>query len=163
MIAIRREEGMELRTIASFQVDHLKIGPGIYVSRTDGDIVTYDLRMKKPNAGSCLENGALHTIEHLFATYARSSELSDKVVYVGPMGCRTGFYLLVRDLPRAGAIELVRRSFAFIAAYEGPIPGASEAECGNWKDHDLAGAKAGAAMYSKVIEGWSEAKLAYPI
>jgi S-ribosylhomocysteine lyase len=153
---------MELRQIASFQVDHRKIGPGIYVSRTDGDILSYDVRMKKPNAGSYLEIGALHTIEHLFATYARSSELSDKVVYVGPMGCRTGFYLLVRDLPRAEAVELVKKSFAFIASYAGAISGASESECGNWREHDLAGAKAEAAAYLKVIEGWNEEKLAYP-
>jgi S-ribosylhomocysteine lyase len=162
MIVFRREELMELHKIASFQVDHRKMGPGIYISRTDGDIVTYDVRMKKPNVGSYLDIGALHTIEHLFATYARSSELSDKVVYVGPMGCRTGFYLLVRGLPRSEAIELVRKSFAFIASYAGAIPGASEAECGNWKEHDLAGAKAEAAAYLKAIEGWSEAKLAYP-
>ncbi len=153
---------MELRKIASFQVDHRKMGTGMYLSRTDGDILTYDLRMKKPNSEAVLENGALHTIEHLFATYARSSELSGKVIYVGPMGCRTGFYLLVRDMSGAEAIGLARASFAFIAAYEGPIPGASETECGNWKDHDLAGAKAEAAKYLKVLEAWSEPKLVYP-
>jgi S-ribosylhomocysteine lyase len=153
---------MELRRIASFQVDHRKIGPGIFISRADGDVMSYDVRMKKPNAGSYLEIGALHTIEHLFATYARSSELSDKVVYVGPMGCRTGFYLLVRDLRPVEAIDLVRRSYAFIASYEGAIPGASEAECGNWREHDLAGAKAEAVAYLKAIEGWVESDLAYP-
>lgn len=153
---------MELHRIASFQVDHRKMGPGVYVSRTDGDIVTYDVRMKKPNAGSYLPIAALHTIEHLFATYARSSELSDKVVYVGPMGCRTGFYLLVRDLPRPEAIELVRKSFSFIAAYEGAIPGASEAECGNYEEHDLPGAKAEAAEYLRAIMLWDAAKLVYP-
>jgi S-ribosylhomocysteine lyase len=153
---------MELRKIASFQVDHRKVVPGIYVSRSDGDIVTYDIRMKRPNAESVLVNGALHTIEHLFATYARSSELSDKVVYVGPMGCRTGFYLLVRDLDMTAAIDLVKKSFAFIAAYSGPIPGASEVECGNWKEHDLPGAKAEAAKYLSAIAGWTESKLAYP-
>jgi len=153
---------MELRKIASFQVDHRKIGPGIYVSRTDGDVVTYDVRMKKPNAGSYLGVGSLHTIEHLFATYARSSELSDKVVYVGPMGCRTGFYLLVRELPGREVVDLVQRSFAFIAAFEGTIPGATEVECGNWRDHDLVGAAADAADYLKAIEGWSADKLSYP-
>jgi S-ribosylhomocysteine lyase len=153
---------MELKKIASFQVDHRKIGVGMYVSRTDGDIVTYDIRMKKPNSGNVLENGALHTIEHLFATYARSSALSDQVVYVGPMGCRTGFYLLVRDLLPGDAIELARASFAFIAGFEGPIPGASEPECGHWKDHDLAGARAEAAAYLRVLESWTAARLAYP-
>jgi S-ribosylhomocysteine lyase len=155
-------KSVELRKIASFQVDHRKMGSGMYISRTDGDILTYDLRMKKPNFEKALENASLHTIEHLFATYARSSALSDKVIYVGPMGCRTGFYLLVRDMPRAEAVELVRASFAFIASYEGPIPGASEAECGNWKDHDLAGAKAEAAKYLKVIADWTESKMEYP-
>jgi S-ribosylhomocysteine lyase len=161
-IEIGWEESMELRKIASFQVDHGKMGPGMYVSRTDGDIVTYDIRMKRPNAESVLENAALHTIEHLFATFARSSELSDSVVYVGPMGCRTGFYLLVRGLGAAQALDLARRSFAFIAAYEGEVPGASEAECGNWREHDLAGARAEAARYLPVLEAWTEAKLAYP-
>lgn len=154
---------MELRKIASFQVDHRRMGRGMFVSRTDGDVVTYDIRMKKPNAEKVLENGALHTIEHLFATYARSGSLSDKVVYVGPMGCRTGFYLLVRDLPSSEAIELARASFAFIASFEGPIPGATLPECGNWKDHDLQGAKAEAAAYLPVLDAWTEAKLGYPI
>jgi len=153
---------MELRKIASFQVDHRKMGRGMYVSRTDGDIVTYDIRMKKPNSEAVLENGALHTIEHLFATYARSSALSDKVVYVGPMGCRTGFYLLVRDMGAAEAIGLARASFEFVASFEGPIPGAAEAECGNWKDHDLVGAKAEAKKYLEVLVGWNVEKLVYP-
>ena len=153
---------MELRKIASFQVDHRRLGPGMYVSRTDGDIVTYDIRMKKPNAGCYLGIGALHTIEHLFATYARSSELSDKVIYVGPMGCRTGFYFLVRDLPGASAIGLVKKSFEFIAAYEGAIPGATEVECGNWREHDLKDAKAEAEAYLKIIGSWTEESLIYP-
>ena len=82
-----------LKKIASFTINHDTLTPGMYVSRIDGDVVTYDLRMKVPNAGDYLSNGALHTFEHLFATYARNSALSDSVIYVGPMGCRTGFYL----------------------------------------------------------------------
>jgi LuxS protein involved in autoinducer AI2 synthesis len=153
---------MELRKIASFQVDHRKLPLGMYISRTDGDIVTYDLRMVRPNTPPYLENGSLHTIEHLFATYARSSALSDKVVYVGPMGCRTGFYFLTRAMSHSDAIRLVQESFAFIASFEGAIPGAAEAECGNWKEHDLAGARADAAKYAAVLEAWTEAKLKYP-
>lgn len=153
---------MELRKIASFQVDHKKLPLGMYISRTDGDIVTYDLRMVRPNHPPYLENGALHTIEHLFATYARSSALSDKVVYVGPMGCRTGFYFLARGMRAVDAIRLVQESFAFIASYEGAIPGAAEGECGNWKEHDLQGARAEAAKYAKVLDSWTEEKLAYP-
>ena len=86
---------MELKQIASFQVDHTKLVPGMYTSRVDGDITTYDIRMVKPNCGTYLPYAAIHTFEHLFATYARSTELSDQVIYVGPMGCRTGFYLLL--------------------------------------------------------------------
>jgi S-ribosylhomocysteine lyase len=153
---------MELQQIASFQVDHTRLDRGMYISRQDGDVVTYDLRMKRPNSGDILANAALHTVEHLFATFARSSELSDRIVYVGPMGCRTGFYLLVRGMSGAEAVGLARRSFAFIAAFEGPIPGASAAECGNWRDHDLAGARAEAVAYLPVLESWTAEKLEYP-
>jgi S-ribosylhomocysteine lyase len=153
---------MELKRIASFSVDHTRLGRGMYLSRRDGDVLTYDLRMKVPNAGDYLAVPALHTIEHLFATYARSSELSDEVVYVGPMGCRTGFYLLVRGMTGDEAVALARASFAFIADYDGPIPGASAAECGNWLDHDLPGARAEAAAYLPVLDSWTAARLAYP-
>ena len=85
-----------MKKIASFTVNHDILEKGIYISRIDGDIVTYDIRMKKPNSRDYLGNGELHTIEHLFATFARNSEISDSVIYVGPMGCRTGFYLLLR-------------------------------------------------------------------
>ena len=153
---------MELRKIASFQVDHRKMGRGMYLSRADGDIVTYDVRMKLPNAEPVLSNAAIHTIEHLFATFARSSEYSEGIVYVGPMGCRTGFYLLTRGLSHAQAIDLTRRAFAFIAAFEGAVPGVSEVECGNWREHDLSGAKAEAAAYLPVLEKCGEASLKYP-
>lgn len=150
-----------MQRIASFCVDHRCLDRGMYTSRVDGDVVTYDIRMKKPNRGDYLAVPALHTIEHLFATFARSSRFGNKVIYVGPMGCRTGFYLLVRDLPEADAIQLARESMAFIAGYEGPIPGASEAECGNWQEQDLAGAKAEAAAMVPVLENWQPADLAY--
>ena len=102
-----------MKKIASFSVNHDKLKKGMYVSRIDGDVVTYDLRMKVPNAGDYLSNGALHTFEHLFATYARNSALSDSVIYVGPMGCRTGFYFLLRDnVSRLDALHLVQESFA---------------------------------------------------
>ena len=150
-----------MQRIASFCVDHRCLDRGMYTSRVDGDVVTYDIRMKKPNQGDYLAVPALHTIEHLFATFARSSRFGNKVIYVGPMGCRTGFYLLVRDLPEADAIQLAKESMAFIAGYEGPIPGASEAECGNWREQDLAGAKAEAAAMVPVLENWQPADLAY--
>lgn len=150
-----------MERIASFCVDHTKLDRGMYLSRTDGDVITYDIRMKKPNAGDYLENGALHTIEHLFATYARNSAYGKSVIYVGPMGCRTGFYLLTRGLAHADAIRLVQDSMRFIAGYQGEIPGASEVECGNYREQDLPGANREAAAMVPVLEGWTEEKLQY--
>ncbi len=150
-----------MERIASFCVDHTKLERGMYLSRTDGDVVTYDIRMKKPNAGDYLENGALHTIEHLFATYARNSACGKNVIYVGPMGCRTGFYLLTRGLAHVDAIRLVQDSMRFIADYTGDIPGASEVECGNYREQDLPGANREAAAMVPVLEGWTEEKLQY--
>ncbi len=144
-----------MERIASFCVDHTTLERGMYTSRIDGDVTTYDIRMKKPNAGDYLAVPALHTIEHLFATYARNSAFKEHVIYVGPMGCRTGFYLLVRDLASADAIRLVQDSFRFMAAYEGDIPGASEKECGNYREQDLAGAKREAAAMLPVLAGWT--------
>lgn len=151
-----------MNRIASFCVDHTKLEKGLYVSRIDGDVVTYDLRMCTPNAGNYLTNGALHTVEHLFATYVRNSAYSDRIVYVGPMGCRTGFYFLTRDsIPKEEVISLLQETFRFIAGYEREIPGAAEPECGNYRDHDLAGAKAVAADYAAVLENWTPGKMAY--
>ena len=151
-----------MRKIASFCVNHLTLGKGMYISRVDGDIVTYDIRMKVPNAGDYLENAPLHTFEHLFATYARNSALSGSVVYVGPMGCRTGFYLLMRGVSHAEALALTRESMDFIAAYEGEVPGVSARECGNWLDHDLPKARAYAADMARVLKDWDEARMTYP-
>ena len=115
-----------MKKIASFSVNHDKLKKGMYVSRIDGDVVTYDLRMKVPNAGDYLSNGALHTFEHLFATYARNSALSDSVIYVGPMGCRTGFYFLLRDnVSRLDALHLVQESFASSAILRERSPAAA--------------------------------------
>jgi S-ribosylhomocysteine lyase len=130
-----------MEKIASFQVDHKKIGIGMYISRIDGDIVTYDVRMVKPNGGVYLETPSMHTIEHLFATFSRSSKFASNIVYVGPMGCRTGFYLLTRGISHSDAIELVREAYAFISTYEGEIPGNTEEECGNFREHDLENAR----------------------
>lgn len=150
-----------MKKIASFSVNHDKLKKGMYVSRIDGDVVTYDLRMKVPNAGDYLSNGALHTFEHLFATYARNSALSDSVIYVGPMGCRTGFYLLTRGLTPAEALALTVDSFRFMAAFEGAVPGASEVECGNYRDMDLPKAKAEAAAMLPVLEALTADQLHY--
>lgn len=150
-----------MERIASFCVDHNKLQPGIYTSRVDGDIVTYDIRMRKPNVPPYLSNPALHTIEHLFATFARNSEQKDHVIYFGPMGCRTGFYLLLRDTEPADAIRLIRETFRQIAAYDGPIPGAAASECGNYLEHDLQGANAEAKAFLPVIETWRTEDLSY--
>ncbi len=152
---------MELKQIASFQVDHRKLTEGMYTSRVDGDVVTYDIRMIRPNCGTYLGYGAIHSFEHLFATYVRSGPQSDKVIYAGPMGCRTGFYFLARDMAPEAAIALVRETMDFIADYEGPIPGATEAECGNYREQDLEGAKAAARKMIPILKDWTVEKLQY--
>ena len=151
-----------MEKIASFTVNHDKLEKGMYISRIDGDVVTYDIRMKKPNGGDYFTMSAAHTMEHLFATYARNSAQGDKVLYVGPMGCRTGFYLLVRDsLSHENAIALVRESMAFIRDFVGEIPGNKKEECGNYLDHDLAGAKALGKDMAAVLQGWTVSDLQY--
>jgi S-ribosylhomocysteine lyase len=150
-----------MQKIASFCVDHTKLLPGIYISRVDGDITTYDIRMVRPNTPPYLENRELHTIEHLFATFARNSSYADRVIYFGPMGCRTGFYFLLRNVPQSEAVHLIIDTFKKIADYEGEIPGASAQECGNYLDHDLAGAKQRASEFLPFIKDWSEAQLKY--
>lgn len=152
-----------MKKIASFTINHNTLTKGMFISRIDGDIVTYDIRMKPPNGGDYLANPAIHTFEHLFATYVRNSAYDDSVIYVGPMGCRTGFYFLVRDtISHQQALDLVKESFAFIADYEGEIPGAKKRECGNYLEHDLAGAKAAAADMAKTLAGWTVDKMNYP-
>lgn len=150
-----------MNKIASFQVDHTKFGVGMYISRIDGDIVTYDIRMAKPNGGVYISNPSLHTIEHLFATYARNSQFKDSVIYVGPMGCRTGFYLLTRNLSNENAIELVREAFRFISEFSGNIPGASKTECGNYLEHDLESAKRDVIPLLEKLENYTPEMLDY--
>lgn len=153
-----------MNKIKSFQVNHDILERGMYLSRIDGDVVTYDLRVKKPNGGDYLQNAPMHTIEHLVATYVRNSALSDAVIYFGPMGCRTGFYLLLRDsVSREAALALVKDAFIFAAAFEGEIPGNSRIECGNYLDHDLAGAKAEAAEYVRVLSGIGVSDMEYRV
>ena len=151
-----------MKKIASFTVDHDKLTKGMYVSRIDGDCITYDIRMKVPNSGDYLSASEAHTIEHIFATYARNSEYSDSVIYVGPMGCRTGFYLIVRDnVSHDNAIDLVRRSMRYVADFEGEIPGNKRKECGNYLDHDLTRAKGTALDMCGVLDEWTVEKLKY--
>jgi S-ribosylhomocysteine lyase len=150
-----------MERIASFCVDHNRLLPGIYTSRVDEDIVTYDIRMRKPNVPPYLTNSALHTIEHLFATFARNSVWRDHVIYFGPMGCRTGFYLLLRNMSPEDAIRLIVDTFRKIADYSGSIPGASASECGNYREHDLNGAVREAKNFLPVIQNWKVDQLNY--
>lgn len=150
-----------MKKIASFTVDHTKFGIGMYISRVDGDIVTYDIRMKKPNGNDYLPYAAMHTIEHLFATFARNSGIAENVIYVGPMGCRTGFYLLLRDTPAQKAIEMTRAAMEFVASYNDVIPGLSAVECGNYLEHDLEGAKLQVKPIIKVLENYTTEMLEY--
>ena len=141
-----------MKKIASFTVDHDLLDPGIYVSRRDGDITTYDLRTRKPNAGSYMDNRTMHTVEHMFATFVRNSEIRDSVLYFGPMGCQTGFYLLTRDVPDEKVLEVTLDVLRQILAYEGPVFGASQKECGNYRNLDLADAKKEVEAYLRVLE-----------
>ncbi len=150
-----------MERIASFCVDHTTLQKGMYVSRIDGDVVTYDIRTRRPNKEPVMSNGAIHTFEHLFATLARNSRFADNIIYFGPMGCRTGFYFLVRGMTDQQALNLTREILAGIAAWNEPIPGASEVECGNAADHDLEGAKEEAAKMTLVLENWTESNMKY--
>lgn len=141
-----------MNKIASFTVDHRRITEGVYISRIDGDIVTYDLRMRKPNTGDLISNSGLHSLEHMFATVIRNSALSDKVIYFGPMGCQTGFYLLMRNTNHLENLTLIKETLAKIIEYNGEMPGNSEIECGNYKNLDMAVAKAEAKEYLDKIK-----------
>ena len=151
-----------MKTIASFTVNHDLLQKGMYTSRIDGDAVTYDIRMKIPNGGDYLGDNEMHTIEHIFAPYVRNTQYSDSIIYVGPMGCRTGFYFIVRDsITPELAIQLVRDSMAYIAAFEGKIPGAERIQCGNYLAQDLTGAKKVAADMCSVLSNWTVEQLKY--
>ncbi|MBQ4354495.1 MAG: S-ribosylhomocysteine lyase [Clostridia bacterium] len=141
-----------MQKIASFTVDHNKLEPGIYVSRRDGDITTYDLRTRKPNAGDYMDNRTMHSVEHLFATFVRNSEIAADVIYFGPMGCQTGFYLLTRNVPDEKVLAVTMEVLRKIIAYDGEMPGNSAVECGNYKNLDTADAKIECARYLAVLE-----------
>ncbi len=158
-----------MNKIPSFTIDHNRLLRGIYVSRkynvADEVITTFDIRMKEPNREPAMHPGALHTIEHLAATYLRNDpEWKDRIVYWGPMGCLTGNYLLLRgDFTSRDIVELMRRTFRFIAEFEGDIPGAAPRDCGNWLLHDLPMARWEACKYLyEVLDCIKEENLVYP-
>ena len=141
-----------MQRITSFCVDHPKLTEGVYISRIDGDIVTYDLRFCKPNSGNLLNNSTMHSVEHMLATVLRNSDIKDEVIYFGPMGCQTGFYLLVRDsVSLETVLDEVKKALEGVIEYDGEMPGASEIECGNYANLDLNSAKAACIDYLNAI------------
>ena len=153
---------MEIKKIASFSADHDIITPGMYVSRIDGDVVTYDLRTRKPNGGDYMDALAIHSVEHMLATFMRNGEIGGEVVYFGPMGCRTGFYLLVRDSVSPSDVrEALIKALERTVAHEGDIFGASRKECGNFLELSLDAAKAECAYYLGVLKSKTQKTFEY--
>ena len=158
-----------MEKITSFTIDHLKLQPGVYVSRIDyvegHPVTTVDLRMTSPNEEPVMNTAEMHTIEHLAATFLRNHpEFGRKTIYFGPMGCRTGFYLLLAgEQSSAGIIPLMKEMYTFIAGFEGEVPGAHPKDCGNYLDMNLPMAKYLANKYlSEVLENITEDRLVYP-
>ena len=157
-----------MKKITSFTIDHIKLQPGLYVSRKDKvgseTVTTFDLRMTSPNEEPVMNTAEVHTIEHLAATYLRNEPVwQDKVLYFGPMGCRTGFYLLLAgDYESGDIVDLVKGCFAFVRDFRGEVPGASARDCGNYLDMNLPMAKYWAKRYVAVLENISEEQLIYP-
>lgn len=158
-----------MEKITSFTIDHLKLLPGVYVSRKDkvkdAVVTTFDIRMTRPNYEPVMNTAEVHAIEHLAATFLRNHEpIRDKVLYFGPMGCRTGFYLLLAgDYDSTDIVPLMRELFSFIAGYEGEIPGACAKDCGNYLDMNLSMAKYWAKRYlEEVLDNIDESRLVYP-
>ena len=158
-----------MKKIPSFTIDHIRLERGIYVSRQDsvgGEVVTtFDVRMKEPNREPVLSPSAIHTIEHLAATFLRNHPVwADRIIYWGPMGCLTGNYLIVKgDLASADILPLVKETFAYVAAYEGEVPGATARDCGNYLLMNLPEARWEARKYLvEVLENISDSNLNYP-
>lgn len=158
-----------MKKIASFTINHLKLLPGIYVSRKDqvGDnvITTFDIRMTRPNFEPVINTAEIHTIEHLGATFLRNhAEFADRTIYFGPMGCRTGFYMVIAgDYTSSDVVPLVKEMFAFMKNFEGEVPGASAKDCGNYLDMNLNMAKyVCQKYYDDVLENITEERLIYP-
>lgn len=153
-----------MERIASFSVDHSLLVPGLYLSRRDREITSLDLRFKKPNTGDLLSNSEIHSAEHVVATMLRNSEFKDAVIYFGPFGCQTGFYFLydTRLMSDEQAIELLKKVFRDAAVYDGPMPGGSVTECGNFANLDMAASNRICAYYADLIADWTVDKWFYP-
>lgn len=149
--------------IKSFTINHDVLVPGFYISRVDGDVITYDLRTRKPNAGDYMDNASMHSLEHMFATYIRNSRMKDDVVYFGPMGCQTGFYLLVRDNQSPKDVyEMTKQVLKQTMDHEGPVFGASAKECGHYENLSLEAAKTEASTYLEALEQQTNMEFTYP-
>ena len=157
-----------MEKITSFTIDHIRLQPGLYVSRKDKvgceTVTTFDLRMTSPNDEPVMNTAEMHTIEHLAATYLRNEPVwKDRVLYFGPMGCRTGFYLLLAgDLESEDVLPLVRETFRFIADFSGAVPGASARDCGNYLDMNLPMANYWGRRYAALLEAPGRDRLVYP-
>lgn len=151
----------DIQRITSFCVDHTRLAEGIYISRKDGDVTTYDLRTRRPNAGDYMDNVTMHTVEHLFATYVRNGEIGEDVLYFGPMGCQTGFYLLVRNRTPEEVLAAVRAVLKAIISHEGAVFGASAEECGNYRSLSLAPAKREAERYLSLLDSKESIDFSY--
>ena len=142
-----------MEQIASFTVDHDKIVPGMYVSRIDGDIITFDLRTRKPNSGSYMDTRTMHSVEHMLATYLRNGEIGEHIIYFGPMGCQTGFYLLVRGLFPERVKKALLAALRLVLTHNGAMFGSTRKECGNFENLSLDDAKKECASYIVALEG----------
>ncbi len=151
-----------MERIASFEVDHRFITPGMYISRIDGDITTYDLRTRRPNCGDFMDDRTMHTFEHLFATYIRNSNIGSRVIYFGPMGCATGFYLLIRNSDNNETLAEVLQVLERIVSHTGEVFGNSEIECGNYKTLELESAVKEAKKYLKILKEKEIIDFKYP-
>jgi S-ribosylhomocysteine lyase len=150
-----------MKTIASFTVNHDKLKPGIYISRVDGDITTYDLRTRIPNAGDYMDHLTMHSLEHMFATYIRNSAISDQVIYFGPMGCQTGFYLLIRNADNEVVLATLREVLQSIIDHDGEMFGATRIACGNYQNLSVEAAKAEAHRYLNDLNAIPEVTFQY--
>lgn len=151
-----------MERIKSFTINHDILMPGFYISRVDGDITTYDMRTRRPNMGDYMSDLTMHSVEHMFATYIRNSEIAEDVIYYGPMGCQTGFYLLVRNANDKRVFEITKNVLQQIVEHDGPVFGASAVECGNYRNLDITAAKTECATYLEVLKQQTNMEFTYP-
>ena len=151
-----------MKMIQSFAADHDYIVPGIYISRVDGDITTYDLRTRRPNSDDLMDNATMHSVEHMLATFLRNSPMADRIIYFGPMGCQTGFYLLVRDADDQKVLQTLRDCLEQVLAHQGEVFGASRKQCGNYRNLSLNKAQIECRRYLDVLSRLTADDMTYP-